>query len=55
MEKITESVVFAKNAEVTSLFEVEELEQRMENSWTEYVEATTENGGTVQAGVSYNW
>lgn len=55
MEKNTESVVFAKNAEVTNLFEVEELEQRLENSWTEFAEGTTEDGGTVKVGVSYNF
>jgi len=55
MKKTITSPAFINDADLTHLFEVEELEQRLENSWTESIEASTDNGGSVKAGVSHTF
>lgn len=48
MEKTTISPAFINNANLNNLFEVEELEQRLENSWTESAEVNSDGTGKVR-------
>lgn len=58
MENFTNCVARTEDAGLANhLFEVEELEQRLENSWTEYAEGGVDKDGNpkVEVGMSYNF